>query len=94
MEPSTSAPTPEHVQTTDDFYHVRVRPKSAFAGLRTDPESASAAAAVVGPGCDVREGRTGTDRWVTQSVLLPRRAATDGAEAEELTREVVERLEP
>lgn len=86
-------PRPELVQTTDHFYHVRVRPREAFAGLRTPPEDTAPARAVVGAGCDVREGRLDDETWLVESVLVPRYAAEDGAEAEALTDELVERLE-
>lgn len=90
---SEPEPRPELVQTTDHFYHVRVRPKEVFAELRTPPEDAELARAVVGEGCDVREGRLDSGTWVVESVLIPHYAAEDGAKAEALTSELVGHIE-
>lgn len=84
---------PELVQTTEHFYHVRARPKAAFAELRTPPEDAELAREVIGAGCDVREGRVDTETWLVESVLVPRYAAADGTEAESLVDDLVERIE-
>lgn len=86
-------PRPELVQTTDHYYHVRVRPKEAFTELRTPPEDTEPARAVIGEGCDVREGRLEPDTWLVESVLVPLNAAADGAEAEALTGDLVDRIE-
>ena len=86
-------PEPNLVQTTPDFYHVRVRPKEAFTELRTTQEAADHATAVVGSGTDVREGRLGSGRWVVESVLIPLDVATNDAEAELLAEGLVDRLE-
>ena len=88
-------PRPELVQTTDHFYHVRVRPKGAFAELRTPPEVEEVARSVVGAGADVRVGELGpeTGRWVVESVLVPLPAAEDGPEAEALASALVRRVE-
>jgi hypothetical protein len=86
-------PRSELVQTTDHFYHVRVRSKETFAELRTPPEDAEVAREVIGEGCDVREGRFDAETWLVESVLVPRHAAEDGAEAEALTDALVDRIE-
>lgn len=90
---SEPEPRPELVQTTDHFYHVRIRPKEAFEELRTPPEDAELARAVVGDGCDVREGRLDAETWLVESVLVPRYAAEDGTEAEALAGDLVGQIE-
>ena len=86
-------PRPELVQTTDHFYHVRVRPKESFAQLRTSPGDAEVARGVIGDGCDVRKGRLDAETWLVESVLVPLYAAEDGTEAESLTDDLVDRIE-
>ena len=49
-------PRVELVQTTDYFYHVRIRPREAFTQFRTPIEAARTAWELTGHGCDVREG--------------------------------------
>lgn len=90
---SGQPPAPELVQTTRDFYHVRVRPKEAFADLRTTQAAADQATAVVGPGTDVREGRLDSETWCVESVLVPLDAVADGTEAETLVKQLVDQLE-
>ena len=87
------APRVEHVQTTDYYYHVRVRPREAFVALRTPIEAAEAAWEVIGEGCDVREGQLPSGAWCVESVLIPLALADDGAHAEALTRQLVADLE-
>lgn len=86
-------PRVEHVQTTEYYYHVRVRPVEAFTELRTPVEAAETAWETIGEGCDVREGRLPSGEWRVESVLVPLRSAEDEGEAEELTRRLVARLE-
>ena len=85
-------PRVEHVQTTDYYYHVRVRPREAFVALRTPIEAAEAAWEVIGEGCDVREGQLPSGAWCVESVLIPLALADDRVRAEELTRKLVTRL--
>lgn len=86
-------PDPELVQTTEHFYHVRVRPKEMFEELRTTQDAADQATEVVGAGTDVREGRLDSGTWAIESVLIPIDIAEDETEAETLTRQLVGQLE-
>jgi hypothetical protein len=86
-------PRVEHVQTTDYFYHVRIRPQEAFEELRTPIEAAETAWELIGEGCDVREGRLPSGTWLLESVLIPRERVDDEAHAEALTRQLVAVLE-
>ena len=81
------------MQTTDNYYHVRVRPKGAFEELRTTQASADQATALIGAGADVREGRLDSGAWVVESVLVPLDAAGDDSEAEALVEGFVAHLE-
>lgn len=88
-----STPQPEVIQTNDQFYHVRVRPKEEFTEFRTPLAAEETPKSIVAEGCDVREGRLGPDTWVVQSVLIPLEAADSRAEAETLAGRAVDRLE-
>lgn len=86
-------PCVEHVQTTDHYYHVRVRPSEAFTEFRTPIVAAKTAWELLGNGCDVREGHLSSGVWLTESVLIPLSLASDEAQAEALTRQLVAVLE-
>lgn len=86
-------PRIELVQTTDYYYHVRVRSQEAFTELRTPIEAARTAWETIGEGCDVREGRLPSGAWLVECVLIPLPLASDGAHAEALTRQLVAELE-
>jgi hypothetical protein len=88
-----SAPRPEVIQTNDQFYHVRIRPKEEFTEFRTPLAAEETPEDFVAEGCDVREGRLGPDTWVVQSVLIPLEAADGREEAETLAGRAVDRLE-
>lgn len=90
---SGQPPAPELVQTTRDFYHVRVRPKEAFSEFRTTQEAADQATATVGPGTDVREGQLDPKTWGVESVLIPLDIAADDTEAKILVKQLVDQLE-
>ena len=86
------APRVELVQTTEYYYHVRVRPREAFTELRTPLDAAKTAWEMIGPGCDVREGKLPSGTWLVECVLIPLALASDGAHAEALTRQLVATL--
>lgn len=86
------ASTPEFVQTTAHYHHVRVRSRDAFSEFRT-PLATETESSLAGDGYDVREGRAGPNRWLVESVLVPKSAVTDRAEAERDARRIVDHLE-
>jgi hypothetical protein len=83
---------PEHVQTTDYYHHVRVRSSDAFAEFRT-PLATDTESPLDGDGYDVRVGRVGPDRWLVESVLVPRAAVVDETGAERDARRLVAHFE-
>lgn len=86
-------PCVELVQTTDYYYHVRVRPSEVFTEFRTPVETAETAWEILGHGCDVREGKLPSGAWLVECVLIPLALASDGTHAEALTRQLVAELE-
>lgn len=82
----------EYIQTTKHYHHVSVRPRAAFDEFRT-PLAGEKSLSMDSPGYDVREGKTGPDEWMVESVLIPREYSAGGAEAEQLARDVVEDLD-
>lgn len=86
-------PCVELVQTTDYYYHVRVRPSEVFTEFRTPVEAAETAWEILGHGCDVREGKLPSGAWLVECVLIPLPLASDGTHAEALTRQLVAELE-
>ena len=84
----------ETVEEGDDYYHVRFRDPDEFDEIRT-PDWASDPAESVVEGGEVRTGHEsdGEDDWGVQSVLVPLDAASDGDEAAEKARQIVEMIE-
>lgn len=87
------SPSPEVVEQTDDYYHVRFRDPDEFDTIRT-PDWAENAAGSVSEGSEVRTGkREDSDDWEVESVLVPVDEADDEDEAKELAQKIVEKIE-
>ena len=84
-------PTPKSVELEEEYYHVRFRDPGAFTDIRT-PEWATKAAEDVSKGSKVRTGkRKGSDEWVVQSILIPKRVGKSAAKSQ--ATKIIEKIE-
>jgi len=83
--------SPETVEATEDYIHVRFRDPDEFDTIRT-PDWASDAADSVTLGTEVRTGKhPDADGWAVQSVLVP--ASVGTSDAESVAERVLEKIE-
>lgn len=85
-------PSPEMVEESDNYYHVRYNDPEQFDTIRT-PDWAANAAQSVSEGSEVRTGKTeNTDDWEIESVLIPTEGmGEDGAKDQ--AQKIIEKLE-
>ncbi|UPM42734.1 hypothetical protein [Halocatena salina] len=85
-------PSPEMVEESDNYYHVRYNDPDQFDTIRT-PDWAANAAESVSQGSEVRTGQTAdSDDWLVESVLIPTEGVDEDG-AKEQAQQIVEKLE-
>lgn len=85
-------PSPEMVEESDNYYHIRYNDPEQFDTIRT-PDWASHAADSVTEGSEVRTGQTtDQDDWMVESVLIPSEDIEED-QAKEQAKTIVEKLE-
>lgn len=85
--------SPNDVEKSDDYYHVRFRDPDQFDDIRT-PDWAESPADSVASGSEVRTGHEDDgDDWKIQSVLIPTDAADDEDHAADLAADIDSKIE-
>lgn len=85
-------PSPEMIEESDNYYHIRYNDPEQFETIRTPDWAANAAQSVL-RGSEVRTGKTkDEDDWQIESVLIPTEDI-DEDHAKEQAQQIIEKLE-